>query len=231
MKKAWSIIGVGCVAAATLTGCGTSQNASTPATSGSSNNPMMKVYRYNSSLSIGKTNPKDDAQAKQMIFTQPYIPGLNVQTVVLNLQNSWGIKPVNAGFAEGWYSYNGHRVQNGISDGYAVNWRSPKQVTVVDYAVVSSKTSKNVTEYQLKSAASQFLGYAATLPYTGANPSSARKWVQSEIQNSNTSGTVGYKIGQVYFTLYPYQKLQDSQMMAELTISASTMGKPSSFFK
>lgn len=228
MNKAWYIIGLGYVAAATLTGCGTATNASVAS---SLDNSMMKVYPYNSSLSIGKTNPKDDAQAKQMVFTQPNIPGLNVQTVVLNLQNSWAIKPVNAGFAEGWYSYNGHRVQNGISDGYAVNWRSPKQVTVVDFAVVTSKTDKNVTESELKSAASQFLGYAATLPYTGANPKSARKWVQSEIQNSNTSIEIGYKMGNVYFTLVPYQKLQDNQMMAELTISASTMGKPSGFFK
>jgi len=190
-------------------------------------NSMMKAYSYDSSSPIGKTNPQDDAQAKQYIFTQPNIPGLNVQTVVLNMQNTWGIKPGNAIFQDGWYTYNGYRFENGISDGYAVNWRSAKKVTVVDFSVVTTKA----TPFELKAEAIKYLGYAATLLYTGANPATAKQWVQHELQTyDGKQMTVGHKIGNVYFMLGPCVK-NGNQMISELTISASMMGKPSNLFQ
>ncbi|GMA64145.1 hypothetical protein NZD89_02175 [Alicyclobacillus fastidiosus] len=225
MRNGLGVLSVFAIATLSLSGCGTTASKGTtndlPETS-TNTDSTMKVYPYNSSLSIGKTNPKDDAQAKQFTFTQPDIPGLNIQTVVLNMQNTWGIKPGNASFQAGWYTYNGYRVENGISDGYTVNWRSPQQVTVVDFSVVTTKG----TPSELKAEAIKYLGYAATLPYTGANPATAMQWVQHELQTyDGKQMTVDQKIGKVYFMLGPYVK-NGNQLISELTISASTMGKP-----
>ncbi|MCF8568565.1 hypothetical protein LLE49_27990 [Alicyclobacillus tolerans] len=230
MRNGLSVMGVFAIATLSLSGCGTTASqAMTNGHTGTQENTdsTMKVYPYNRSLSVGKTNPKDDVKAKQFIFTQPDIPGLNVQTVVLNMQNTWGIKPGNASFQAGWYTYKGYRVENGISDGYTVNWRSPQKVTVVDFSVVTTKA----TPSEQKAEAIKYLGYAATLPYTGANPANAKQWVQNELQTyDGKQTTVGHKIGNVYFTLGPYVK-SGNQLISELTISASTMGKPSNFFK
>jgi len=225
VRKNLIVFGVLSAAMLSISGCGTAQK--TGGQPQTNTHSTMKVYRYDSSSPIGNTNPQDDAKARQYIFTQPYIPGLNVQTVVLNMQNTSGINPGNALFQDGWYTYNGYRVENGISDGYAVNWRSPQKVTVVDFSVVTTKA----TSSELKAEAIKYLGYAATLPYTGANPATAKQWVQHELQTyDGKQMTVGHKIGKVYFMLGPYVK-NGNQLISELTISASTMGKPSNLFK
>lgn len=226
MRNGLIVISAFSVAILSLAGCGTSTKTSGPSL-GTNRGSIMNAYKYDSSSAIGKTNLKDDAKAKRFTFTQPDIPGLNVQTVVLNMQNTWGIKPGSPSFQAGWYTYNCYRVENGISDGYAVNWRSSQKVTVVDFSVVTT----TATPSELKAEAIKYLGYAATLPYTGANPVSAKQWVQHELETyDGKQMTVGHKIGNVYFTLGPYVK-SGNQLISELTISASEMGKPSNFFR
>lgn len=113
IKKTWLALGLAGIVALALEGCGASdsvlQNKISTISSSSSDstnavspsqletkfhfpqvNPdaMMKVYSMEGAKQIGKTNPEDDAKTKDLIFAQR-IPGLNIQTAVLNMEKTW----------------------------------------------------------------------------------------------------------------------------------------------
>lgn len=63
--------------------------------------------------------------------------------------------------------------------------------------MVSDK--KDISESELLSIASNFLGYCATLPYTNGNQKLARQWVIDKVQNP-TNGAIR-SIGKVRFSI------------------------------
>ncbi|MFB5193073.1 hypothetical protein [Alicyclobacillus fastidiosus] len=124
---------------------------------------------------LGKTNLEDNSKTKNLVFAQR-IPGLNIQTVVLNMEKSLKF---TSGFRDNLYYYDGTLGDKteGVQLLYSVSWYSPTQILSIGCTVVSDVVGKNVSESELRSVASNFLGYCATLSYTNSNPQLAKEWV------------------------------------------------------
>jgi hypothetical protein len=221
-----SLVGLVASMAVMVAGCATAYKPVTGIPQITSN-AKMKVYSANSSMAIAQTNPKDDAQQKQYVFTQTFLPGINVQTAVLNAENTFGIR-LTRSYNMGFYDYNGHiGNRNDATVTYTVQWKSPNEVLFVDCFIQGPIQSLSLSE--LKSIATDYLGFVATLPYRGSKPELAKKWVVSTIQSTHfpRKYAITHKIGKANFYLFPYTVIPGTsnspkELHAELDISTDS---------
>ncbi len=226
MRSRWLLNGLVIAVSLLAAGCGTSNKAATDIPHISSD-VKMKVYSVSSSTTIGQTDPKDNAQQKQYVFTQTFLPGLNVQTAVLNAENTFGVR-LTRSYNMGFYDYNGRiGSADDVTVTYTVQWKSQNQVLFVDCFIQGPAQALSLSE--LKSIATDYLGFIATLPYTGSKPELAKKRVDSTIRSTYfpSKYAVTHKIGKANFYLFPYYVIpqissKQKLLHAELDISADT---------
>jgi hypothetical protein len=235
LKKNFRLSSLLMLTALSLAGCGTAGLNLFHSTSATT----MKKYSVNSSKSIGQTNPKDNAIIKKFITLQPDLPGINIQTVVLNL-NTLGFNSSSDFLSTaGVYVYSGITSKvNGMYATYQCPWDSPTKVEQVEMDV----TAPNGTSLSdFKALVEKDLGFLATLPYTGSKPVQAKQWVVNTIKTAKqpNSGFIKHqfggltepKFGGVKFYLCPYTVQsnlpgQPEGLNAELFITYSTTGFP-----
>lgn len=228
LTKKITLAGVAAISVLSIAGCATAVNTGT-----------MKTYSVNSSESIGQTNAKDNAVEKQGTYLQPNLPGINIQTVVLNL-NTLGFNSSSDFLSTaGVYVYSGvTSKENGILSTYQCPWISPTEVQQVEVDV-TAPYGTSLTDF--KTVAEKKLGFLATLPYTGSNPVQAKRWVINTIKAAKQpytrfikrqfGGVIQPKFGGVKFYLCPYTVQsnlpgQPNGLNAELFITYSTTGFP-----
>lgn len=131
----------------------------------------------------------------------PVVPGLVCENIWVNFEQDWGIEQTASNDSSDYYdSYSsGIFVDSGelsysfycspdALEGYS------KVVSHVEFFAAS--TDPSVVEL--------FLGYAATIPYDGADPQAARDWVQtglSDLSGADAGTTLTASFGSANFEL------------------------------
>jgi hypothetical protein len=182
-----------------------------------SSDAMMKRYTLNSSNTIGK-HPKNYSVNKNVTYANVF-PNLNVQTPVLNMKRTWGMK-FTSGFSIDHNYYYGSigDSKKGIKLNYEIDWHTQTQVLPIACWVSSDVVGSRVSESQMKSVASRFLGYCSTIPYNHSNPKMAKQWVVDTLESRRTLYPgIDRKIGNVTFTLHEF-KLKNNEHRIELDI-------------
>lgn len=110
---------------------------------------------------------------------------------------------------------------------YSVYWKSPTEIAWIDCHIQAAANAVSLSE--LKSVATAYLGFVATLPYSGSQPDLAKKWVVDTIQSTNKPSKymTRNKFGSVYFYLDPYFIIQTPNspklIDVELTSTPNTL--------
>lgn len=148
-----------------------------------------------------------------------YIPGLNLEDVKLNLQNTWGLQFSMSSGQDGAPVYHGEKVDpdTGAKLTCDIYFDSVTQVIMVNCAVDGTGVMGVESSSNISNVAAGFLGYCATLPYDKAQPQAAKAWVQSAVKGS--SGEVTKTISGVQF------RVTRSQWMKTLQMSNQNYGK------
>jgi len=138
------------------------------------------------SLAACVTNEEDEpslaSPASSRPLSSPTIPGLTAADVTGNLErrglDCTGIRIESGGTAT-WFC-------SGSAGQVTVRGTSPTRIRAVNAAAFGSDRQ-----------AADFLGFVATVPYDGAQPQSARAWVESQVASggSTSFGGARFQLG------------------------------------
>jgi len=134
----------------------------------------------------------------------PGIPGLAKPDVTINLEDRYGLEFGEDSYgADGMSSTLGSGTDpvTGAMLDCMVYWtleNGEYRVPLVEFSCIAPTNPDDIN-----AAASAYLGYCATIPYTGADPAAAKAWIEENIAAANTQGQVlETVIGDARFTLY-----------------------------
>lgn len=179
---------------------------------------FLRLVRITNSLNndttLGRTNPKDNSNFKRGVVYGLVFSGVNIQTVVLNMEKVWNMKTASDfNNATPGYVYRGNVGDSttGIRLNYGVEWDTATKVKGLGCFVYSEGVGNGVPMSELVSVAGNFFGYCATVPYTNSNPQKAKQWVLDNIEKMvSTDNVVETTIGNVMFTMSPI-KIEKTQ--------------------
>jgi len=134
----------------------------------------------------------------------PGIPGLAKPDVTINLENRYGLE-FGEDFhgADGMNSTLGSGIDPiaGASLDCMIYWTlegSEYRVPLVEFSCIAPTNPDDINAI-----ASAYLGYCATIPYTGADPAAAKAWIEENVAAASVQGQVFETvIGDARFTLY-----------------------------
>lgn len=134
----------------------------------------------------------------------PGIPGLAKPDVIINLEDRYGIEfGQDSAGADGMSSTLGTGTDpvTGAMLDCMIYWSlegSEYRVPLVEFSCIAPTNPDDINAI-----ASAYLGYCATIPYTGADPAAAQAWIEENVASANTQGEMlETVIGDARFTLY-----------------------------
>ncbi|MFO7296706.1 MAG: hypothetical protein C0P72_011910 [Clostridia bacterium] len=151
---------------------------------------------------------KPKAESKPKAENKPaanekFIPGLTTADIKLNLENhgfEFTSKPMTN--SEG-YLENGEATDlaTGVEYSVTIDALMPMKVRAVTFRAEGALAAGTISRSQFMNITKEFLGYCATVPYEGANPQQARKWVESNIGKVKQGKPVETVIGSAKLVL------------------------------
>lgn len=132
------------------------------------------------------------------------IPGLTATDIKLNLEKHGfeftGPRPMTS--SDGYFDEGkATDLATGVDYSVTINALSPSQVRAVTFRADGTLAAGSVSRSKILSVAKEYLGYCATVPYDGANPQQARKWVESNITKVKQGKPVETVIGNAKLVL------------------------------
>ena len=129
-----------------------------------------------------------------------YIPGLNLEDIRLNLQNTWKLKfKMDASGHPAVYNGTAVDPDTGATLTCSIYFDSVTQVLEAVFTVNGSAVMSQEPASYISQVASGYLGFSATVPYTGAQPAAAKAWIQSHVTAQSGESTKNF--GQVQYRL------------------------------
>lgn len=136
------------------------------------------------------------------------IPGLTSGDIKVNLERTWGFKFTGPQIRKTLAIDHGEAIDpdTGVELICDIYESSPMAIQWVEFMVDGSAVAGSLDSALFNAVAEGYLGYAATVPYDGADQEKARAWVKANIKAADKQGKVlTTVIGPVKFELYGTQ--------------------------
>lgn len=149
--------------------------------------------------------PEQPPQSEEETDTDSkYIPGLMSGDIKTHMK-TWGIKFTGPQVGEDLVADYGVTIDpdTRVKLHCDIYEASPMQIEWVEFIVDGSLVAWSMDNADFDEITKAYLGYAATLPYDGANPAKAKAWIEANVKAAKKQGNVlSTVIGPVKFDLY-----------------------------
>jgi len=137
-----------------------------------------------------------------------HIPGLMSGDIKVGLEQTWGLRFTGPQIGQTLAVDHGEAIDpdTGVTLICDIYESSPMAIQWVEFTVDGSAVAGSLDNALFNAVAKGYLGYAATVPYDGADQEKAKAWVEANVKAANKQGKVlSTVIGPVKFELYGTQ--------------------------